>query len=718
MRSSEPIIVPRQPLAIGAAIIALLFLGGGIFSLVKGYGSEKAPPSEVIQTIDAVTGESAAAIKPPVRYQSEFTMGGVAGFLCAIASGACAAWIFLRPINPDPKHQQADDRLALLVFGGILGAVVMLFGAALMYVWFKDLTAWLNKEDKVKVWKPLTALLVFLVGAGAMFLAAQPARGDERNSTPVRRAVYSVNLALSAVLVFALLLVLNIVVGLKLPARFDTTETGMYTISDNTREYLQQLKEDLTIYNTVPETFRVRDEGANLGADINRLLGSIREANPQRIHVKTLSQDLDKVQIADLKAKYKSTEMIDPVDGSTRLGLLFATGPDETKASFVGINDLFGPAPAPRGAQPKLQFQGESRIIREILFLTESKSKAVIYFTQGSGEISIERDPTPGSIGSVRMGEQLKSTLSADGTEVKPLKFDPANPVFKVPDDATAVIVADPRTTLPESISASLKNYMRTKRPDGSLGKIIVLAGAKLQPGGAGLLKIGVEEILEDFGIFMPPQAVYAQATNQYPPELILTGVKEALARQGNTIALAFSEVGFPAVNARRLEVRPNAEKPVRAEVLLDSFEDRYTWFEDTVVANPMQAFLAVRNAGEKRDLAYLQPRLPSQKPRAMALLASEAGENNKPVNRVAVYGFGSFFEDKGERRATQAELLSATVNWLRDRPAIANETNKTYGVYEPNRKMKWNEVFWLPVTVTLIGLGGMGLGLWAWRRK
>ena len=749
MRSLDPIIVPRKPLGIAAVVLAALFLAAGGFLLYKAYGTSKAAPAETPPTIDPMTGEPSAEFKPLVQYRTEYILSGIAGISCALAAGACAGWVFTRPTSQpsplegeggaqhrlrgseseetphpaakrgDPLPQgerveiksQAEDRLALLATGGVIGGMVMALGVALFYFWFSDLTAWLNKEDKAKVWKPLTAMLLFLAGSAAMFLAAQPARGDERNSTSVRRLVYGVNLFIGAVLVFAVLLVINIVIGLKLPARFDTTEAGMYTISDATRDYISQLKQDVTIYSLV------QDDGSG-GTDIIRLLAVIREANPQRIKLRQLSQDLDKAELSALATKHK--ELRDPTDGSIRSGLLFQVGDDDGKSAFVRRGEFFGTAPTARGAKPREQFQGESRIAREILFLTENKSKPVVYFTQGAGEIAIEPAPAEAA----RSGEQLKTALVADGCEVKPLKFDSLATDSKVPDDASIVIVADPMTKLAPSTANALRAFMMKKRPDGTMGKLVVISGANPAPGaGGGMLQIGVEEFLDaTYGVQMPSQALYAEPTNTLPPEDVFVMMHPALTSERNTLALAMPRP-FSVQNSRRIAVKPPAANGPKAQPLLITVEDRWSWYEAGPVPDSFRAHENLMRAGQAKDVNYLKVRDTAKAPRTVAAIVSDPpGENTPAANRLVVYGFGSAFEDAaaraGDRRPIQAELLSATVNWLRDRPAIANETNKPYGVYEPNRKMSWDQVFTLPVAVTLIGLTTMGIGLWAWRRK
>ena len=58
--------------------------------------------------------------------------------------------------------------------------------------------------------------------------------------------------------------------------------------------------------------------------------------------------------------------------------------------------------------------------MRELQFLGESEKKAVVYFTQQAGELSIE--PPPGSeIGPESSATRLKAYLERNYLEVKPL---------------------------------------------------------------------------------------------------------------------------------------------------------------------------------------------------------------------------------------------------------------------------------------------------------
>ena len=87
----------------------------------------------------------------------------------------------------------------------------------------------------------------------------------------------------------------------------------------------------------------------------------------------------------------------------------------------------------------------------------------------------------------------------------------------------------------------------------------------------------------------------------------------------------------------------------------------------------------------------------------------------------MAVFGSGEAFADdtrRGRLVDLNAQLVVTTVNWLRDRPAVANIATKPYGLYVPNARASEVQVFWLPVGVTLMGVIALGLGVWVFRRK
>jgi hypothetical protein len=104
-----------------------------------------------------------------------------------------------------------------------------------------------------------------------------------------------------------------------------------------------------------------------------------------------------------------------------------------------------------------------------------------------------------------------------------------------------------------------------------------------------------------------------------------------------------------------------------------------------------------------------------SVSPRIVAAVLTE-GE----VGRAVVIGCGDLFEDKIAARVggMPAELFANAVDWLRDRPAVANIANKTYGVFTPKPDGGTFRGELLPVGLVLLMILGLSLGVWVTRRK
>jgi hypothetical protein len=266
---------------------------------------------------------------------------------------------------------------------------------------------------------------------------------------------------------------------------------------------------------------------------------------------------------------------------------------------------------------------------------------------------------------------------------------------------------------------------MATPRPDGTKGKLLVMAGARRDPAKPAILAIGIEKLLAEYDIDLRDRVLYAQPTQEYPPQRLVAIVSPSMISAKNTIALTFADTGFVLSEVRPLGVgSPAARNPAKS--LFIAGEDRITWVEPAAAANPMDAYrtlIALERAG-RRDL--IASKEVSDKLRTVAAVASEpdaerpgSADAPKTINRVVVFGYGGF-EDSEQQggRAFQAEVVSASVNWLRDRPAVANEGAKPYGVYTPNPKFDWTRGVTLPVMLVILGIAAVGLGLWVLRRR
>jgi hypothetical protein len=491
-----------------------------------------------------------------------------------------------------------------------------------------------------------------------------------------------------------------VVAALKLPARLDTTESGFYTLSDPTKEYLAALTQPVTAYTTIP------DDSDRVSADIHRLLDAASAVNPTKFQVRTLNPVLNKNDITSLRSKYPQVDF-------DQYGVLLTTGQDEKQYAFIRMSEFAAGT----------TFRGESVLAKELLGLSEGKTKPVVYFTQSSGELALgSAAAAPDAADPKRSGAQLKLALENGFAEVKPWASTPGSDA-KVPDDATVVVVADPLRPLPPAQAEAIKQFVTTPR-DGKKGKLVVLAGAHANLDGS-MTGTGLEELLAaEFKVRLRPDFVYGEPISIAQPDTAVVGVPRKLVTARNTLALALNDYQvLPMANVRLVEPIAAGTPPgappagTTADPLLVTIADRATWLEPAKV-DPIKVLNDLRRSPTREAMAQALARMQlSETPRPVAAIASEG-----QAARAVVVGSGEFFSDYSNQRlgggGAPGEVLAAAVNWLRDRPAVANIANKTYGTYSLAADFDGSRGLWLPLAGVPLLVAAAGLGVWVSRRS
>lgn len=643
-------------------------------------------------------GSTEAPAPPPVNPNRPehiaYSLGGLIGLILCL--GLAGYTVMASPTLPE-SDRLTRARTSILAAGSLLGGAVMLFGLILLIVWFESITKWLDAGDTAEAHRVLIPIIVVLLGAALMFLGAQPARAEERNNPTVRRLIYGTNLGLTALLLLFALLAGNILLALRLPNKLDTTETGFYTLSETTRKILGSLDQPLTVMTNVSD--RRREE-----VDVRRLLEACQEVNPAQFQVKYVSNTFDPREIDKLKKKY-------PQFNFDTYWVLLATGEDASRAAFLPVMDFFAEEGADaRGRGGREVFQGESKLMREVLFLADSKVKPVVYFTQGHGELSLsDRPDAMGSPG--RTAKALKTILEKNYIDVRSLTFDLKDP--KVPDDASVVIIADPRRAFSPEEATALERYMAADLPDKRRGKLIVLSSPYPNADGKGVADTGLEALLLNYSILLGKEYVVSNPVQGIDPLQQVGAVSAAAMRSGNSIGgWLFSEQFVLLPNCRRVDVRraPADGSGATGEVLIVSELERYTWFDPDPPTDPESQFRAMARSPDLMKKYRL-----TQNPVPLAATVSEGGKA-----RLLVVGSGAAFADgTGGPRSAQppVALVSAGVDWLRDRPSVAT-ISKPYQTYTLPRSADGFRLFWLPVGLVLLAVTVAGLGVWVVRRK
>src|SRR5579883_1652657 len=663
------------------------------YKAFKGWGGAAKAPAEKKE------GEAAPAEPEPVvpadpnltNYVVTAALAGV-GALIGLAAGL---WTLSALPAPTPAAEWTRARTTVLAVGVLAGLLLMLIGLWFFAAEFGALTKWVTSGDAKGAWAVLAALLVFVVGAGLAFAAAQPARAEERNNQTLRQLVYGSNLAITVMLVLMLLVAGNVIAGVKLPNKLDTTEAGFYSLQPTTENFIRRLDQKVTVYVLLPE------EGRRPIPDLRRLVQAAQEVNPDKFVVRYMSV-ATLADIQKLKNKFPQADVED-------IGLIVAVGDDESRYTFIRADDTIKREPGGRMGDPGREaFQGEAVLMKELLFLAENRTKPVVYVTQGHGELDLGGGFDTGAAPPRRSMATLKGYLEKNNVDVRPLTFDLK--AAKVPDDATVVVVADPQVPLPKEAADAIGTYVTAPRANGKKGKLLALLGPHEGAGSKEVPPTGLETVLGQFNITLRPLFVYSQPSQKFPPDYALVGVPPAAVSARIPAALSLQDTILPVPDCRPVDVPRQGGNPAyQTTPLLATASGVITWLEPTRPADPERTFVDMINSNSEELLRK------KQASRASRVVAAAASENG--VGRVVVVGSGAFFSDEYARRAGEAnpaaQFLATNLDWLRERPEVPDVVNRPFEFYALSPDYDGVRMYILPLLLSVLALGALGAGVW-----
>lgn len=698
--------VHRSRVVVGGVMFALcvgcVIVAGwcAVEGLAGAFGDAKTTPTSL------TVGEGDPATKlgdaNKVKDTKPWRVGMVAAVLAALGPAVVGAFLVGRVPDPDAARRRRTDRIVLLVGGLVFGMANALCGLILFGLWFSKLSDWVDaKEGSHKFgWWPVAALLQFLLGAGVTFLAALPARAEERNRPWVRRAVYAINFALSTSLLVIGLVLVNAVVAMNVKGKLDTSGTGFYTLTDKTKSYLTGLKKPIKAYvlnaNLGGESKLVQD-------DIGRLVAGCRQVNPARFQVVELSPSGDP-RLQELKEKYKSANL-------DALGVLLTSEQDPGRFEHVPLRQM-----ASQNQRGKMVFNGESQLVTAMMALTEERS--IVYYTRGSGEFALDRPTDPSAAALVRTAFRLQEELTAVQCEARPLLIDPFAPDPKVPDDAAAVMVLDPETTLPPATVAAIQKYVTTPRAGGKRGKLLVFAAAHNAPAGNTIVKTGLEPVLSELGVELIDRAVHVKSRDpNRSPDSVDVKPTPASVQARNPMALA-ATAGLTARSPRAVGPSRGGGRGTVTQAFMVAQNDEYIWLEKGLFDPPKKAWEEILAANDREDGRYLQERMVNGEISfTVAAVVADGGTEPKPV--AAVFGFADGLgDDRAADGGRTARVFKAALAWLRERETPPDTGTREYVDYLPPKGVDNSRLFWVPLVGTLAAIALFGLGVWAVRRK
>lgn len=293
-----------------------------------------------------------------------------------------------------------------------LGSVFLGFGLVSVFLWLAG-----APTDFYWIWGNVVLGVVCLVVALAAGL--ETLRERMRSGEARRASRYGTAAVLSTTLGIVILGLLGYLAA-RHPVRFDWSESGVHSLTDQTRKVVAGLPGDVDVTAFVP---------AGEAAPVRDLLDRYAYESPRF-----------KVEFADPTARPDLVE---------KLGVT----PEKLGKGLVRV--------AIGGEAVELDEISEEKLTNALVKLTRQGTKK-IYFLEGHGERPLKGEGADGKEGFTRAAEALRNENYQVESLILAQKGD-------VPEDARVVILAGPTRPMPEEERASLERYLERK------GSILVL---------------------------------------------------------------------------------------------------------------------------------------------------------------------------------------------------------------------------------------------------
>ncbi len=643
-----------------------------------------------------------------------------------LLSGLGLMYAWKKPTSSGVEEAEQEDRLwGKLGWFAICSAVgfFTVVCLALPYTWIKS--ADLLNRDGWKTQEPWLVVLAYFLGLGSMFASILAVKSEERSSVGIRRWIYGYNAFLGGFLFLAIICVVNAWVALYGPEVSDWTQTNIYSLSPTTKRLVKSLDKPIRVYAILPSRYAVT-------VDMMNTLNNCKSLSDQ-LEIVELSPNQDIRELEKLIQKY---DLLRDSSGGVS-GVLLVQEPDSAKplTTLLRLEDLEETTGGMMRGDPGQRFyKGEQALYTALRDFKEGKKSLTIYFTQDSGELTIDESAVRGRQDSpqARSAIGLKSRFEKSGYIVKPMKLgerDLNNPsASAIPDDALAVVVLDPLRMTTEKL-AVLDGYMRRVKKEGmEPGKLIVLldsrAGAdgKIQPS-------GLEAFLMNYGVKVGQDVVYA-ITQSDPTRIQPTIINKidgdiaeslvGLLRSSN-LELSQTRTVTPVLTNVQYEAKPLLISDSERAFRLPTGVAPATWADDVLAPNPIKYAQDLINSREVLKKMGTEPPnvavtirdkvpAPMQQDPRMPPPPAKVG-----APRAVVFGDASFASDSEATKGNEAgfNLLLTSLAWLRGKTELAVDVppkeRKSYRLNMTADSLTsalYYPVLWVLLTIIVTGIG------------
>lgn len=464
------------------------------------------------------------------------------------------------------------------------------------------------------------------------------------SSSSRRRLVDSSVLGAGAALALALVVIVNYF-GWKYHARFDWTESQLYSLSEKTENVLGALDHDV-------EAIVFMTPGDELYDPVRELLARYEAASP-RISVRTIDPERNPAEAQSLVDNYKITQLNVVVfdSGDDRR---VVEGADLAEYDYSGYQ--YGQGPKMTG------FKGEQAFTGAIIELAEDRKPSML-FTTGHGEVGVDDFSGSGLSQAQEMLGRDNFSIDSWASLGQP----------EVPAGTDLVVIAGPTLRFAEPEVEALRRYLARG------GRLLAMLDPQISERGE-LGATGLEPLLADYGLSVGSDLVVDPA-NPLPFYGAETIFVDSYGDHAITRSLDQTQVPVILPLARSVRSEGDAEGFKSVELLKTSDEGwgetdmshlNQVAFGDGDLKGPVSLAVAVQaadaeNEGDEEkgdDEAAADPTGPV--------------ESSGSGTRLVVFGDSTFASNSQLGNVGNSILLANTMNWLVERENLVAIPPKT----------------------------------------
>ncbi|PTY04139.1 hypothetical protein DB346_04935 [Verrucomicrobia bacterium LW23] len=477
----------------------------------------------------------------------------------------------------------------------------------------------------------------------------------------------NLEIVITAVAMLAIFIMINYV-GKKYYIRKDLSPSRYYEISEKTRNVLKNLPSPVNV------VVCMTDQKSELHGQVLALLKEYKDIAGDKLTIEDVDPVLGDKSIVEALAEtfnFRGNENVVAFQMRARIGDAATTS--RSKVVYEGdIATYNSPLEKNRAIT---EFRAEQQFTGAIQSLIEDKP-ARVYFLEGHGERSIS------DIGGMGSAGGMQARLARESIEPVPLSLI-GSP--KVPDDASALVIAGPQNRLHPDEVAAIGAYLENR------GKVFLMQ----DPG----VTSGLETMIQRYQIALHNDVVKRPTDSPGKNRAIVTVFADHPASR----SFRGKAMIIPNIRSMRLLDGPDGQASPRVTYLMETQADNYG--ETNFTQSPSRLDEGSDKAGPLTvAAAYSEGDIPGE---------TQTGA------RLVVIGSSTYLLATADSAALGTDFFLNCLNWMLHREYANGITSKKPMEYPMGvTPLQESTINWLSLLVVPLITMSLGLFIWYSRRR